>query len=231
MLLILFWMISTRAFFFLNATKKLEKDSPYDAFFFETKGVTNSNANEKQFEFVLVDAPYLYQFADKSNDEDSFREHLSSCDDGNEYGCVFPNLNRDAILVAPRKLQSMAASKNAYGHLAAFVRRAPKKQIQQVFQLAIGTYYDQLLAPTGDSKKEDADDDNDVGDNAANNNNVGDRKRRRVQQQQDQSSQSDNNKNNDPIWFSTSGSGVAWLHFRLDSRPKYYTYKPFKIEK
>jgi hypothetical protein len=32
----------------------------------------------------------------------------------------------------------------------------------------------------------------------------------------------------DPLWFSTAGTGVAWLHFRLDSRPKYYTYEPFK---
>jgi len=25
-----------------------------------------------------------------------------------------------------------------------------------------------------------------------------------------------------PVWLSTSGLGVAWLHFRLDSTPKYY---------
>jgi hypothetical protein len=30
-----------------------------------------------------------------------------------------------------------------------------------------------------------------------------------------------------PIWVSTSGLGVAWLHIRLDSRPKYYQYHPF----
>jgi len=29
-------------------------------------------------------------------------------------------------------------------------------------------------------------------------------------------------------WFSTNGMGVAWLHIRLDSRPKYYQYAPFK---
>ena len=29
-------------------------------------------------------------------------------------------------------------------------------------------------------------------------------------------------------WFSTSGLGVAWLHVRLDSLPKYYQYGPFK---
>ena len=29
------------------------------------------------------------------------------------------------------------------------------------------------------------------------------------------------------VWLSTSGGGVAWLHFRFDRRPKYYTYKPY----
>ena len=31
-----------------------------------------------------------------------------------------------------------------------------------------------------------------------------------------------------PLWVSTSGMGVFWLHVRLDSRPKYYTYAPYK---
>lgn len=30
-----------------------------------------------------------------------------------------------------------------------------------------------------------------------------------------------------PLWLSTAGSGVAWLHVRLDSRPKYYAYSPY----
>ena len=30
------------------------------------------------------------------------------------------------------------------------------------------------------------------------------------------------------VWLSTSGSGVSWLHIRLDSRPKYYQYAPFR---
>jgi len=32
-----------------------------------------------------------------------------------------------------------------------------------------------------------------------------------------------------PIWISTSGLGVAWLHIRLDSSPKYYQHQPYKI--
>jgi len=32
----------------------------------------------------------------------------------------------------------------------------------------------------------------------------------------------------EPVWVSTSGLGVYWLHIRLDRRPKYYTYQPYK---
>jgi hypothetical protein len=31
-----------------------------------------------------------------------------------------------------------------------------------------------------------------------------------------------------PLWLSTSGLGVAWLHVRLDSSPKYYSYGPYR---
>jgi len=33
---------------------------------------------------------------------------------------------------------------------------------------------------------------------------------------------------NQPIWLNTEGSGVSWLHIRLDSRPKYYGFSPYK---
>ncbi len=31
-----------------------------------------------------------------------------------------------------------------------------------------------------------------------------------------------------PLWVSTSGLGVAWLHIRLDTRPKYYVHAPYR---
>jgi hypothetical protein len=31
-----------------------------------------------------------------------------------------------------------------------------------------------------------------------------------------------------PLWLSTAGTGIFWLHVRLDSRPKYYTYQPYR---
>jgi len=30
-----------------------------------------------------------------------------------------------------------------------------------------------------------------------------------------------------PVWLSTEGSGVYWLHMRLDPRPKYYHHVPY----
>lgn len=31
-----------------------------------------------------------------------------------------------------------------------------------------------------------------------------------------------------PAWLSTAGAGVSWLHVRLDDRPKYYGYEPYR---
>ena len=35
-------------------------------------------------------------------------------------------------------------------------------------------------------------------------------------------------KPDDKVWMSTCGTGIYWLHLRLDSRPKYYTYTPYR---
>ena len=32
----------------------------------------------------------------------------------------------------------------------------------------------------------------------------------------------------DKKWLSTAGLGVYWLHLRIDSRPKYYKFQPYK---
>jgi len=34
--------------------------------------------------------------------------------------------------------------------------------------------------------------------------------------------------NDNPTWLSTAGLGVHWLHLRVDTRPKYYRYTPYK---
>jgi len=32
----------------------------------------------------------------------------------------------------------------------------------------------------------------------------------------------------EPVWLSTNGDGVSWLHVRIDERPKYYTHGPYR---
>lgn len=34
-----------------------------------------------------------------------------------------------------------------------------------------------------------------------------------------------------PLWLSTSGLGVGWLHVRLDSQPKYYAHAPYRTHR
>ncbi len=31
-----------------------------------------------------------------------------------------------------------------------------------------------------------------------------------------------------PVWLSTAGAGVSWLHVRIDDRPKYYAHRPYR---
>jgi len=31
-----------------------------------------------------------------------------------------------------------------------------------------------------------------------------------------------------PVWLSTAGAGVPWLHVRLDQQPKYYSHAPYR---
>lgn len=33
-----------------------------------------------------------------------------------------------------------------------------------------------------------------------------------------------------PVWLSTAGGAVPWLHVRLDSRPKYYGFRAYKMD-
>jgi hypothetical protein len=33
-----------------------------------------------------------------------------------------------------------------------------------------------------------------------------------------------------PVWLSTAGAGVSWLHVRLDDRPKYYGFAPYRTQ-
>ena len=34
-----------------------------------------------------------------------------------------------------------------------------------------------------------------------------------------------------PVWLSTAGAGVSWLHVRLDDRPKYYGFGSYRTSR
>lgn len=139
--------------------------SAFSAFRWETPGVTKATV-DRPFEFVLLDAPAL----DRPVDRSAFAEHLRP---GGSV-VTFDNLRGDARLVVPCPMTDDAA----YGHLAAFVRRAPREQRCDLLQ-AVGQAMQARLGAA-------------------------------------------------PVWLSTAGMGVAWLHVRLDSRPKYYGYAPYR---
>ena len=167
----------------LHQFNDILKKTSMKAFFFETKGVTLQNSQIKPFEFVLVESDYLYNFADAQQDADTFGDHLNCVNNSDASSttpaaCVFPNLGGDSLLVAPTRLDKSA--NNIYGHLGAFVRRAPQSQMVATWKLVLKSYLQRLS---------DA-----------------------------------------PVWFSTDGTGVAWLHFRFDPSPKYYDYTEFANE-
>ena len=161
----------------------LQTKNPYRAFFFETRPVMASTMATKAFEFVLVDAPSLYDFATSHPDAHAFGEYFDDCNSGGTHSaCVFRNLSGDATLIAPKPIPN--SDLTIFSHLADFCRKAKPKIVAETWKLAIQAYVDQVER------------------------------------------QSDRN-----LWFSTSGLGIAWLHFRIDRRPKYYTYAAFRLEK
>lgn len=152
-----------RAFFITLLT-----DSPFSAFRWETPPITAASA-DRPFEFVLLDSPGLAS----QPDPNAFAEHYRG-KAGTGDVVSFPNLNKDAILVVP----CPRGPASAYGHLAAFVRKAPDAQKHSLWR-KVGELMEQQLGPR-------------------------------------------------PVWLSTAGAGVSWLHVRLDQKPKYYGYAPYR---
>ncbi|NNF57611.1 MAG: hypothetical protein HKN04_05155 [Rhodothermaceae bacterium] len=138
------------------------------AFFWEHPPLTAHNFDDAA-EFVLIESSSLAQLQpDPQPFEDQFARHPD-----NDV-IVFPNLGGDALLVVPTPV----ARHEAYPHLAAFLRGAPKRQVRALWKAAAQAVHETLGV--------------------------------------------------EPRWLSTAGLGVSWLHLRLDTRPKYYRFAPYK---
>jgi hypothetical protein len=144
-----------------------------NSFRWETPPLAASDGSlDRPFECMVIDDPGL---ASPRADPTAFEAHLRKA--SKEGVAVFANLGGDATLVVPEAI----GKREAYGHLAAFVRRAPAAQ-----QVALWTA-------------------------------VGRAMRTRLESRTDR-----------PVWLSTAGAGVPWLHVRLDDRPKYYRHSPYR---
>jgi hypothetical protein len=143
--------------------------SPFEGFCWEVPplGVEDTGSS---FECVVINEVHLPRF--RANPA-GFSDRFAS--DGAE-AIAFPNVSGDATLVVPRPLPGIDA--DAYGHIAAFLRRAPRRQVNACFKLLSTTVHATLDAA--------------------------------------------------PRWISTAGLGVPWLHFRIDTTPKYYRWPPYR---
>jgi uncharacterized protein DUF6940 len=142
--------------------------APLRAFFWEHPPLTSDDFG-RAAEFVLIESSSLARLhADPQPFEDQFARQ-SSAD-----VITFPNLGGDALLIVPTPI----AAHEVYPHLAAFLRGAPKRQIQALWKAAAQSVRETL--------------------------------------------------GREPRWLSTAGLGVSWLHLRLDTRPKYYRFGPYR---
>ena len=283
----------------------LQSGNSFQAYYWETKGVTANTVRSKPFEFVLVDAPELQHFVLAQQQEQqqgsgvpsTFVEPLQHCrEESTEQPelflpgtCVFSNLGRDAVLIVPQPSSSSLPSSSStttpswtfYGHLATFVRQAPYRQVQSFWTQVLQTYAQHLHVSLPPSPHElssslthssatlrgrtGASSTSVLTNNPSNHkDDYGDtwwwsrvvsrwirghdptpphaqqqQERRKVPSPWPSQSSSSSSLSSivpishdpdRPMWLSTCGTGVAWVHMRLDQRPKYYTYTPFARE-
>lgn len=207
--------------------------STFDGYYFEMPPVTHETIGRRQMEFVLVNAPLLAKFAQSPNIEafaKPFRENCPPDDNNNNKkpipsssSCAFLSLGKDSVLVAPMPPlnddEDNIIEANYYGHLAAFVRGAPSRQVKETLSHAAKEYLKRVNAINNNNDDDDkyTDDDEHKAPTTT-----------ETSTKPPVVNNDDDNDDNNVVWFSTSGLGVAWLHFRIDPFPKYYTYRPYK---
>ena len=167
--------------------------------FFETRGVTFDEAKRRQFSFVLINSPALHMFGKHGSDSKTFSEYFNRPGGESDEGVVFDNLGRDARMIAPRPplRKDTWSSSSSSSSSLPIDYLSPYCHLAKFVREAPTKQVDEVFAMVAREYLH---------------------RLKRL---------SPTNKKQQPVWLSTSGLGVAWLHFRLDSSPKYYQYKPF----
>lgn len=186
-----------------NGSSSCKQEAPFEAFRFETPAVSSETVFRKQFEFVLVRDTHLAIFAAVPN-PNSFSQFLLSPQ------C---KTTGDAISKShePKKSRSVGCAFANLGGDAMLIAPTDWSSSSHV-----SSCYGHLANFVRGAPEEQA---------------IGLWRtvaETLTEQLISPKLKNDENGRKQPLWLSTAGHGVAWLHFRLDSRPKYYHYLPYK---
>ena len=171
--------------------------SPFDSVLFEMPGTSWRNSAMKPMEFVLVNEPRLKAFAESNPDRHAFEEHFMS----SQSSCISSGQDVSGGSSIP---PTVCAFPNL-GKDATLVSPLPQPGTNDAT-------YSHLTSFIRDAPPE------------------------QISQFWKLSAKTyidelkhKHERINEYVrtWFSTNGMGVAWLHLRLDSVPKYYSYEPF----
>lgn len=98
-------------------------DSDFDAFLWENKAVSETTMSQP-YEVTLLNNTFL---ANQSPDEHTFRPYF----DTNKQVVIFPNLGKDAQLIAPCPHKSSSC----YTHIGTFIRKAGTNQQDTMWRI------------------------------------------------------------------------------------------------
>jgi hypothetical protein len=121
---------------FHSALKLKGANSQLEAYFWECLPLLQTTFEQRPFEFVVTDSPYLVRMA---QNYDSFRKHIDKCKKKNKEVISFKNLSGDATLIVPipKESQSTYAGKGEeldYKNLSQFTKNASEEQQQEFWK-------------------------------------------------------------------------------------------------
>ncbi len=116
---------------------RILSECEFPAFYWEHPPLMTASI-DREAEFVLIEAPLLTTLV---ADASPFEAHFARQSGRNVV--TFSNLGGDALLIVPRPV----GARDAYPHLATFVRSAPGDQVRELWRRTAKAVFD-ALSPT-----------------------------------------------------------------------------------